>query len=113
MCMEYSLTDEDVWAYLVTKRDDEIVGYCADACACLLAQAVQAKYAGQIGIREVCVSGADVSLMPVNVRLPLTPGLDAVMAAFDGWTGKNWYESVTKAEFLQAWQAFLVENGKP
>jgi hypothetical protein len=42
--MVYSFTDDDLWAYLATKQDDEEVGVCGDASACLIAEAMRAKY---------------------------------------------------------------------
>jgi uridine phosphorylase len=46
-------------------------------------------------------------------RLSLSPLLGDVMWAFDFYgTQKQRYESVTKREFLQAWQAFLAENAE-
>ncbi len=106
--MEYSFTIDDLRAYLATKRDDEVVGYCASASTCLVAQAVQAKYVSRVGIGGVSVDGFDVELTPVGVCLPLSPVLEAVTAAFDSWTEKEGHEPVTKAEFLRGWRAYLA-----
>jgi hypothetical protein len=103
--MEFSFTLDDLRAFLSTRRDDEVVGYCVEASACLIAQAVRAKYAGQVW---ASVDGFDIVLSPVGVRLPLSPVLDAVVAAFDAWTEKRAHEPVTKAEFLWAWQQYLA-----
>ena len=106
--MEYGFTIEDLRAYLAAKREDEVVGYCASASTCLVAWAVQAKYACQIGMGGVSVDGFDVELTPVGVCLPLSPVLEAVTAAFDSWTEKEGHEPVTKAEFLRGWRAYLA-----
>jgi hypothetical protein len=114
MDMSYAFTEDDLWAYLETKRDDEIVGYCGDTGTCLIAQAVRAKYAGQVGDGDVRVgvsasgSRMEIDLEHIGVCLPLTPMLERVMQVFDDRTGKTIDDPVTKEEFMRAWQAFLA-----
>jgi hypothetical protein len=116
MNMSYAFTEDDLWAYLATKRDDEVVGYCGGVSTCLIAQAVQAKYANRIGSGGVHVgvsshgSEVEIALLGVGVHIPLMPRLETVMLVFDDWTGKVEGQPITKAEFLWAWQAFLAEQ---
>ncbi len=123
MSMEYSFTEDDVWAYLATKQDGEEVGVCGDATACLIGEAMRAKYpelahasrppagvsVGRDGMGRVVMTvwGAAIETQ----RLVLSFGLSRVMRVFDFWTGKALHESVTKREFLEAWWAFAGENG--
>jgi len=120
----YAFTESDLWAYLATKRDEEEVGVCGDASACVIAEAMRAKYPelshGSAPPRGVFVRsdgdgdavmevwGADIDAQ----CFLLSPVLSRVMRVFDYGAGRGLGASVTKAEFMQAWQAFLTEQGE-
>jgi hypothetical protein len=120
MRMEYRFTEDDLWAFLSARQDDEVVGVCGDGTACLVAEAMRAKYP-QLSHSARPPAGVNVGIdgflavMQVwgmdEQHFLLSPGLYDVMRVFDCWTGKTLYESVTKAEFLRAWQRFQEENG--
>ena len=108
----YTFTDEDLWAYLATKQDDEVIGYCGNVRACLIAQAVQAKYPAVLDVDAFALSAdgeLGIGLWGPLVVVPLTPVLWEVMHVFDRWTGKASGAPVTKAEFMQAWQAYCKQ----
>ena len=122
--MGYTFTDEDLWAYLATKQDDEVVGLCANSLLGLIAEAVKEKYPDlRIGVEVYGPEGLDDLLgdgsLPAMVVLQeqgqvilLSSRLWEMQQVFDWNTGKQNSEPVTKAEFLQAWQAYQAVRGE-
>ncbi|GHO91531.1 hypothetical protein KSF_015790 [Reticulibacter mediterranei] len=107
----YCLSDQDVEAYLASKRDEEVIGICTVPSCCLIARAVKTKYP-DVAV-DVYNNTIFISTATQGVQLALTPQQQHMVECFDYGTKAHFQEPVTKADFLAAWQRFPNKNASP
>lgn len=109
--MNYSLTKEEVEAYLEERRLEDEVGVSCDINHCLLANVVREKYPELFDV-QVCEDGIFAfrgyrsSFQRV---MTMTPELEEVMEIMDFYTEEE--ECITKEGFLRARALYYFEEG--
>jgi len=92
---EYTITLDDVQAYLDSKADDEIVGYTCHAQRCLLTNAVRYKYP-----QAQSVSTALAAVAIDGVDVPLNASMHNLYARFDDMHRNDYEVPITKRQWL-------------
>ena len=99
----YTITQEDIDAYLATKQDDDEIGRTCDSLRCLVAEALIWRYHLEVG--DVSVDREVASIFNGNeilVTMGLSKEIQALIEAFDDCTVMGC--AVTKREWLEAWE---------
>ena len=102
MTENYTITLDDVQAYLDSKRDNEIVGVTCSGGTCLVAEAIRAKYPE---IDDLIVGPVFVEILEPRYKrrwlgVTIGTGIDDVIVEFDALVGGNEEQPVTKRQWL-------------
>lgn len=109
----YSITLEDVQAYLDSKKSSEPIGITGDPCKCLLAQALAFKYPEQTFVVGLHSFSLDTTVVPWQHCYD--HALEQIVSDFDSLgideDSFEQNEQITKAQWLQAMQASTLRTG--
>lgn len=99
----HEITMQDIHGYLATKQDEEVIGHCMNASACLAHNTLTWKYQLEdTGVEALCsyafVTGAGMVDFPRDV--------EEAVRIFD--TLKTSDSPVTKAEFVAAMEGNAI-----
>jgi hypothetical protein len=102
------LADADVLAYLASKQSHEVIGYCADAGRCVIAEAYTHRYGLEVFADEDDFYGGVLIKYPERTSCSLTPMMVNMLHIFDHLERPGM--PILKSAFVTAWDAFKVRK---